>query len=99
MTKTTNREIITTVRTVADLPTTTAEISILARELRAASFGAITHREAIERARGLVASRSAHASDCAIRAIGLALNADTDTDASRFVESAIRFISVAMKAA
>ena len=31
------------------------EISILARELRAASFGAITHREAIERARVILA--------------------------------------------
>ncbi len=48
---------ITPVQTVAEgRPSLPAEISILARELRAASFGALTVREAIVRAR-LILSR------------------------------------------
>ena len=39
------------------LPTLPAEISLLAKILRAESFGALTHRQAIEQARSLLLAR------------------------------------------
>lgn len=56
MMNTTNNDVIAPDYTTLFINVRAQEISILARELRAASFGAITHREAIERARAFLAS-------------------------------------------
>lgn len=94
---TSEREILSTVPTTHNpIP---GEISLLARQLWAESHGWLTLREAIDRARAIVLARRGHAADCAVRALGLAVNAESEADAARFTESAVRFLSVAMREA
>ena len=91
-----NREIIAPNLTIN--PNDRGEISTLATDLQREAPGVYTRREAIERARAILA-RQSHAATCVTRAIALAIAAPTQADADRYTESAIRFLRAVKVAA